>query len=344
MSIILIDASSDSLLVSWPEAEGSAYKLEYRKANSTTFETLAEHLAATQVRKKHLQDESNAGFFFRLGVISDSAPKVTSWLSHADPFHLLSAQQCTTQMAAPTTRHAGSFQTLIIQWKSYSTLLENGASCRYELQLRENKSGEPWTTIGASLLGTSVRKKNLSSPLGYQFRVRPILQEIPFSPPSDPVVSLGLSQGVKQLFHSLENQSLLQQQLHALKLSDALGGKEFILIYVSAHWCGPCRQFTPQLVTWYKNMLRASNNNNCMEVVFLSADHSHQEFVNYYQNMPWLAIDYNDETARETLMAQLRVQGIPRLAVVDGRTGRVIEDNAVGKTLDPGRWRKLLSR
>jgi hypothetical protein len=56
--------------------------------------------------------------------------------------------------------------------------------------------------------------------------------------------------------------------------------------------------------------------------------------------MPWLAVDYDDDT-REKIMAWIRVTGIPRLAVMNARTGTIIEDNAVGKSLDVNRWRQL---
>ena len=77
-----------------------------------------------------------------------------------------------------------------------------------------------------------------------------------------------------------------------------------------------------------------------MEVVFLSADHDESGFNGYYSTMPWMAIPY-DNDGREALMGQLRVSGIPRLAVVHGKTGKIIEDNAVGKSLDLDRWRRL---
>ena len=34
--------------------------------------------------------------------------------------------------------------------------------------------------------------------------------------------------------------------------SEALAGKEFICIYFSAHWCPPCRGFTPVLKDFYQ--------------------------------------------------------------------------------------------
>ena len=45
----------------------------------------------------------------------------------------------------------------------------------------------------------------------------------------------------------------------------ALQGKKFIAIYFSAHWCPPCRRFTPMLVQSYTQMKEAGKN---VEIVF----------------------------------------------------------------------------
>ena len=188
-----------------------------------------------------------------------------------------------------------------------------------------------------------MRKKNLTSTNGYQFRVRLTGSDTAFSAPSNPVTALGLSSGLQQLFGALQDGSLIRRSGKGttvpVSLVDALGGKEFVLLYASAHWCGPCRQFTPMLTKWYQQLGQTST----VEVVFLSADHDNKGFQSYFQTMPWLAVDYEkDENAREQLMSYIRVSGIPRLAVLDGRTGRIIEDNAVGKPLDVTRWRSLI--
>ena len=59
--------------------------------------------------------------------------------------------------------------------------------------------------------------------------------------------------------------------------------------------------------------------------------------------MPWLAVDFDDDT-REQLMAHIRVTGIPRLVVLDGKTGRTVVDNAVGQPLDMNNWRRLAAK
>lgn len=280
MSLVLIDATSNSITVSWPETQGaSRYILEYRKAvdsDTVEFDTLSDKLTATQARKRNLKDEAGTGFFFRAGAPKDSDDTVTAWKTHSEPFHLLPADAEKRRASAPTAAHAGTNQAALVRWKAAP-----GGTAGYELQMRENRGGSAWSTIASSLSATEVRKKNLTSPVGYQFRVRPVSEESIFSSPSDPFVALGLSAGMKQLFCSLENGNLLRSvNEKPIPLADALGGKEFVLLYASAHWCGPCRQFTPQLTKWYQSQ------SDC-EVVFLSADHDENGFRQYYGAMPW---------------------------------------------------------
>jgi thiol-disulfide isomerase/thioredoxin len=179
----------------------------------------------------------------------------------------------------------------------------------------------------------------LTSKLGYQFRVRPVLSTenyidgVPFSPPSDPVVAKGLSFAIQRWFQSLNNNTLLRNDVaQPIPLADALGGKEFVLLYASAHWCPPCRKFTPMLVNWYKTVRQK------VEIVFLSADHDQNGFQSYFSTQPWMAVDFDDD-AREQLMAAIHVSGIPRLVVIHADSGKIVEDNAVGKPLDVNRWR-----
>jgi thiol-disulfide isomerase/thioredoxin len=310
--------------------------LQYRKATNSDkeeFETLSDKLTTTQARKRNLTDESKTGFIFRAGAVPEGSDTATSWRTHTEPFHLLAKADVKNRAPAPTVSNAGSNNTVMVRWSA----VKNATG--YELQMRENSGGAEWCTIAPSLSGTEVRKKNLNSKAGYQFRVRPITEGSVFSPPSDPFVALGLSEGIKKFFSPLDTGRLLPSAIEKpIPLADALGGKEFVLLYASASWCGPCRQFSPKLAKWYQSQ----GNNKIAEVVFLSADHDQNGFQKYYQSMPWLAVDYDDD-ARQQLQNSLNVSGVPRLVVLDGRTGRIIEDNAVGKKLDVTRWRNLAS-
>ena len=69
-------------------------------------------------------------------------------------------------------------------------------------------------------------------------------------------------------------------------VQEALAGKT-IGIYFSAHWCGPCRGFTPQLAQYYK-AIKAKHPR--FEIVFASSDRDDASFQEYYSEMPWLAL------------------------------------------------------
>lgn len=73
---------------------------------------------------------------------------------------------------------------------------------------------------------------------------------------------------------------------------DLLKDKDVVAIYFSASWCAPCRQFTPILEQFYNDMNKKLRGR--FEIVLLSRDSSAEEFVSYYQKMPWLAVPFTD--------------------------------------------------
>jgi thiol-disulfide isomerase/thioredoxin len=91
--------------------------------------------------------------------------------------------------------------------------------------------------------------------------------------------------------------------------------KKFVAFYYSAHWCAPCRKFTPQLVEYYNRVASAHPE---FEIVFVSSDRSRFGWETYIQEtrMPWLAIDY-DQLADLAAVKALGGGGIPSLLVVD---------------------------
>jgi len=113
--------------------------------------------------------------------------------------------------------------------------------------------------------------------------------------------------------------------------AEAFAGKT-LAIYFSAHWCPPCRGFTPILAKHYKNYTDAGKP---IEVIFSTADQSKEEFENYRKEMQneggtWLSIPYEDKETREGLDSLFKVEGIPKLVIV-GEDGSIINDNAVGE-------------
>merc|ERR1712113_254291 len=86
---------------------------------------------------------------------------------------------------------------------------------------------------------------------------------------------------------------------------------KFIGLYFSAHWCPPCRGFTPKLAQMYKSGLKDK-----MEIIFLSSDKDEKSFDDYFKEMPWLAFPYAKRTEKELLSDSFGVSGIPSFVVL----------------------------
>ena len=82
----------------------------------------------------------------------------------------------------------------------------------------------------------------------------------------------------------------------------ALKPKQKLGLYFSAHWCPPCKAFTPKLVDWYKKQ-NAESNGHTLEIIFISSDRDEASFADYFTCMPWLALDFaeRDLKVRERL-------------------------------------------
>merc|ERR1712196_19537 len=85
----------------------------------------------------------------------------------------------------------------------------------------------------------------------------------------------------------------------------ALEGKKAVALYFSAHWCPPCRGFTPQLAEWYKKDLSAKG----LEVIFVSSDRDEASFKEYFAEQPWLALDFAERSTKEKLSGAFGVSG-----------------------------------
>ena len=97
----------------------------------------------------------------------------------------------------------------------------------------------------------------------------------------------------------------------------------FFGIYFSAHWCPPCRAFTPKLKNFYEV---ANKEQKQIEIIFASTDHSEAEFNEYFGTMPWLSIPFKDD-AIETLMDSFGVTGFPTFLVFNNE-GKLIDEKA----------------
>lgn len=112
-----------------------------------------------------------------------------------------------------------------------------------------------------------------------------------------------------------------------------LSGKA-VGIYYSAHWCPPCKKFTPVLVD-FRNKYADQ-----FEVVFVSSDRDDAAMKKYIEEakMPWLTVTREGKVA-EALDEKYEVTGIPTLVILkaDGslltRDGRALVTAGVDGSL-----------
>lgn len=127
---------------------------------------------------------------------------------------------------------------------------------------------------------------------------------------------------------------------------NAVGDPKYFALYFSAGWCGPCHKFTPDLVSFYKEMKPKHPE---FEVVFMSRDNSAPEMQEYMaeMHMPWPALRY-DAIKWTGQLNHLCGPGIPCLVLLDSR-GQIVSDSFEGtKYLGPHKvltdLRKLLEQ
>jgi nucleoredoxin len=103
------------------------------------------------------------------------------------------------------------------------------------------------------------------------------------------------------------------------------GSPKYTALYFSAHWCPPCRMFTPKLVEWY-NSFKPEHPD--FELVFVSSDRDEAAMQEYIKGdkMPWPYVKF--DKAKEEAFRKYSSQGIPYLVLIDS------EGNAV--TAQPG--------
>lgn len=92
--------------------------------------------------------------------------------------------------------------------------------------------------------------------------------------------------------------------------------KKYYVFYYTASWCGPCHEFTPSLVRFYKK-----NKNENFEIVLITSDRDEAAMAEYAaeKKMPWPQLK-PEKAAAFKKEFQHGVTGIPSVIVckVDG--------------------------
>ena len=150
-------------------------------------------------------------------------------------------------------------------------------------------------------------------------------------------------------FEDLIGPTLLIGEGHEVYTKDLLKDKKYVMLYFSAHWCPPCRKFTPLLgeaytahKAYFKETNNSDNNNNDenddeyydIEVIFVSLDSIQTQFNEYRSQMPFYSIPFANLwrlNLKDKLSAKYGVRSIPTLVVLNGEDGSVVTKNGKGE-------------
>ncbi|KAF4663920.1 hypothetical protein FOL47_005495 [Perkinsus chesapeaki] len=118
---------------------------------------------------------------------------------------------------------------------------------------------------------------------------------------------------------------------HSVETAAALEGCNAVGIYFSAHWCPPCRRFTPELARNYTSHYADKG----LKIVFVSSDRSETAFKEYFSEMPWFAVPFAERDIKEKLSRKFKVNGIPMLVIVDQNGETITTDGRSAVADDP---------
>ncbi|GKY91276.1 hypothetical protein MPSEU_000100100 [Mayamaea pseudoterrestris] len=117
----------------------------------------------------------------------------------------------------------------------------------------------------------------------------------------------------------------------AVDTASALSGSRLVALYFSAHWCGPCRSFTPMLAGMYSHLKEVFSTHG-LEVVFVSSDRDQASFFTYFASMPWLAIPFSSVVHYKDMLSRAYgIRGVPSIVVLDSLSGNVVSDNLTAR-------------
>ena len=92
-------------------------------------------------------------------------------------------------------------------------------------------------------------------------------------------------------------------------LEEAISEAKLIAVYYSAHWCPPCRKFTPVLNDFYNKV--TGKDQKDLEIIFVSSDKNDEEFKEYFGQMSFTAVPYS--VNRAAIKMHHGISGIPCL-------------------------------
>ena len=125
-------------------------------------------------------------------------------------------------------------------------------------------------------------------------------------------------------FSSVDIKQTLPDELNSksgkISKDEIFKNNELIGIYFSAHWCPPCKGFTPILSKFYTI---ANEKEKQIEIIFISFDRDEKSYKEYYDSMPWLSFPFKSDK-KEVFAKDFSIRGIPALLIFD-KDGKLVD-------------------
>ncbi|KAE9446022.1 hypothetical protein C3L33_21977, partial [Rhododendron williamsianum] len=129
------------------------------------------------------------------------------------------------------------------------------------------------------------------------------------------------AQTLESILVSGDRDFVIEDSGSKVPVSELVG--KTILLYFSAQWCPPCREFLPKFIAIYDE-IKAKD--KAFEVIFISSDRDQFSFNDFFASMPWLALPFGDER-KAFLQRKFKVRGIPAVVAI-GPSGKTLSTQA----------------
>ena len=101
----------------------------------------------------------------------------------------------------------------------------------------------------------------------------------------------------------LLGETVIDGEKKPVPVADFAGEGKSVCLYFSAHWCPPCRAFTPKFADFYKAVKAREEVGSKLVTIFVSSDRSQNDFDSYFKEMPWHALPFDDRDRKVGTLA-----------------------------------------
>ena len=105
-------------------------------------------------------------------------------------------------------------------------------------------------------------------------------------------------------------------------------GLKYIGLYYGAHWAPPSRLYTTNLKEKFWDPVKAGDQKDLIDIIFVSDDREINHFKRNIAKMPWCSIPFEAELTKQSLKSKFNVAELPTFAIIDAKTGTLIKQDA----------------